>query len=57
MEGKKFEKKTLNKDDYKKDENKVKTGKKILAVAGGVLTVVGIVVKIATGHDLPSNKA
>ncbi len=56
MAGKTFEKKKLNENDYKGDEKKVKTGKKLLGAGVGLFGVVVTVIKLFTGHGSSSSK-
>ena len=56
MAEEKFEKKKLDQNDYKQEENSIKTAKNIAGVISGILAVVGIVVGIFTKHDPPNDK-
>ena len=57
MEKKKFEKQKLNQNDYEKEEKTINIGKVAVGIGTGLLSLVGIVIKIFTGHDTPSTKA
>ena len=57
MADKKFEKQKLDQDDYKKEEKRISIGKVLLGIGATALSVAGIVIKVVTGHDTPSNKA